>query len=71
MHVSCVVTALWYVHAQGPRGLRRVAWVVVPSIVLSTMALGIHWLTDVCVGLSVGLGCPFVVDRFVARSGHA
>lgn len=63
MHVSCVVTALWYVHAHGPSRLRRLAWVIVPSIVASTMVLGIHWVTDVVAGIGVGLGCCAVADR--------
>jgi len=63
MHVSCVVTALWYAHRNGPARLRRLAWVVVPAIVWSTMALGIHWAADVFAGMFVALGCCLAVDR--------
>lgn len=67
MHVSCVVTTLFHVQKHGPPGLRRVAWVVVPAIVLSTMALGIHWFCDVVAGVAVAIGCTWAADRWLTR----
>jgi membrane-associated phospholipid phosphatase len=63
MHVSCVVTTLWYVHAHGPARLRILAWVVVPIVVWSTLALGIHWVADVAFGVLVGVGACVAADR--------
>ncbi len=63
MHVSCVVTALWYSHRYGPPRLRRLAWVVAPAIAWSTMALGIHWAADVVAGVLVAVACCTAADR--------
>lgn len=65
MHVSCVVTTLYFIHAHGPPRLRLLGWAVVPAIVVSTMVLGIHWATDVVAGAVVGLGCSTAADRVV------
>jgi membrane-associated phospholipid phosphatase len=65
MHVSGVVTTLWYAQAHGPRRLRGLAWVMAPAVVWSTMVLGIHWVSDVVAGVVVGLGCCLLADRCI------
>jgi membrane-associated phospholipid phosphatase len=65
MHVSCAVTALWYIQQHGPARLRWLGWGVVPSIVVSTMLLGIHWASDVVAGAAVALGCCRMADRML------
>lgn len=37
------------------------------SIVLSTMVLGIHWLSDIVAGIALGVWCVVVASRIVAR----
>lgn len=53
LHASLAVTVLlmaWYTRATYPRWL-WIASMLVASVVVSTMVLGIHWLTDVIAGL--------------------
>lgn len=51
-----------------------IATVVATSVVLSTMVLGIHWVTDVVVGVGLGLIATLagihIVGRFDRRAGH-
>jgi membrane-associated phospholipid phosphatase len=71
MHVSCVVTALWYAHAHGPNRLRGLAWAVAPATAWSTMVLGIHWVSDAIAGALVGIGCCLVANRtLMARTSE-
>ena len=63
LHVSCLVTALVLVQRPGPRGLCVLAWVFTLGTAWAVMALGIHWATDVVVGVLFGLLCALVARR--------
>ncbi|WP_248517369.1 phosphatase PAP2 family protein [Salinarchaeum laminariae] len=57
LHTSMAVMVLvfaWYTREEYPRWLAIVA-VIAPSVVLATMALGIHWFTDVIAGIGLAL----------------
>jgi len=70
LHTSLAVTVVlfaWYTHEEYPRWT-PIATVVGASVVLATMALGIHWLVDVLAGVvlavvAVSASSP-LVDRF-------
>jgi Membrane-associated phospholipid phosphatase len=42
-----------------------VAWWIAVSVVVSTMYLGIHWLTDVFAGTALALGCVYLSYWYV------
>ena len=67
LHASLSVTVLLVAvltRAEFPRWL-VVAAVLAVSIVVSTMALGIHWLTDVVAGVVLAVGAVAVARRVV------
>lgn len=71
LHAGLAGTASLY----APDGYERLSWAITGLIVASTIYLGIHWFTDIVVGLGVAYGCylatPAIrtqLDRFVSRS---
>lgn len=69
LHTSLAVTVLllaWYTRTSYPRWL-LIASVLVGSVVVSTMVLGIHWLTDVIAGVVLAV-VSVVVGRLVVES---
>ncbi|MFC6718483.1 phosphatase PAP2 family protein [Natrialbaceae archaeon GCM10025810] len=68
LHTSLSVVVLlfaWQTRREQPRWF-TVASVVTASVVLSTMALGIHWLTDVVAGVLLAVGSVVVARRLVS-----
>ncbi len=53
LHAGLAGTAALY----APRGYERLSWAITGAILASTVYLGIHWLTDLVVGLAVAYGC--------------
>jgi membrane-associated phospholipid phosphatase len=53
-----------------PSGLKLVSWTITALIVLSTLYLGIHWLTDLVVGVVLAYGC-YVVTPTIHRALRA
>lgn len=45
-----------------------IASVLAVSVMIATMYLGIHWLTDVIAGIVLGAGAVYVADRLVDRT---
>lgn len=69
LHTSMAVTVLAFAvftRREYPRWLAIVA-VLAPSVVLATMVLGIHWLTDVLAGIGLALLSVGVARWAVAR----
>ncbi|GAB3689267.1 hypothetical protein GCM10028857_24400 [Salinarchaeum chitinilyticum] len=69
LHTSMAVMVLifaWYTREEYPRWLAIVA-VIAPSVVIATMALGIHWFTDVVAGIGLALLSVGTAQWSVAR----
>lgn len=69
LHTSMAVMVLvfaWYTREEYPRWLAITA-VIAPSVVLATMALGIHWFTDVVAGVGLALFSVGVAQWTVPR----
>lgn len=69
LHTSLSVTVLVFAvltREEYPRWL-AIAAVLAPSVVLSTMVLGIHWLTDVLAGIALALISVGLARWTVAR----
>jgi len=69
LHTSMSVTVLvfaWFTREAYPRWLAITA-LLVPSIVFATMALGIHWLTDVIAGVALALFSVGTAQWIVSR----
>ncbi|WP_281196098.1 phosphatase PAP2 family protein [Halorubrum sp. F4] len=67
LHTSLSVTVAAFAaltHGQYPRWT-PIAWWIAGSVVVSTMYLGIHWLTDVVFGTALALGCVYLSYRYV------
>ena len=67
LHTSLAVAVAlvaWRSRSEYPRWFAIAAFVAA-SVVLSTMYLGIHWLTDVVAGLALGWGSVSVAVRLV------
>lgn len=67
LHAGLAGTASLY----APDGYERLSWAITGLILMSTLYLGIHWLTDLVVGLALAYGCYLVtpmirihLDRF-------
>ena len=70
LHTSMSVTVLLFAvltRDQFPRWV-PIAAVLTGSIVLATMYLGIHWLTDVVAGVALAVAAVGVSSRLVGRS---
>ena len=70
LHTSLAVTALlfaWRSRREYPRWF-LIASFVVPSIVVSTMYLGIHWLVDVVAGILLAVWSVYTAERLVAHT---
>ena len=71
LHTSLSVTVAAFAaltHDRYPRWT-PVAWWIAGSVVVSTMYLGIHWLTDVVFGTALALGCVYAACRYVNPDG--
>lgn len=69
LHVSLAVTVLllaWQTHTTYPRWL-PIASILVASVILSTMVLGIHWLSDVIAGIALAVISVAVGRYLVGR----
>ena len=55
---------------QYPRWAPVAVWLSL-SVVVATMYLGIHWLTDVVAGFALAFGCVALAYRFVGPRGDA
>jgi PAP2 superfamily. len=69
LHTSLSVTALLlaYRTREVYRRWFAVATVLAVSVVVSTMYLGIHWATDVVIGVGLGWTSVALADRVVGR----
>ena len=70
LHTSLAFTALlfaWRSRREYPRWF-LIASFVVPSIVFSTMYLGIHWLVDVVAGVLLAVWSVYTAERLVAHT---
>jgi len=63
LHAGLSILAALYARKAGPR-YERVAWVLAVGITLSTLYLGIHWLSDI-VAVLVLVAIAYVVSRRV------
>ncbi len=53
LHAGLAGTAALY----APSGYKRLSWTVTGAILAATVYLGVHWLTDLVVGLALAYGC--------------
>ncbi|WP_226041333.1 phosphatase PAP2 family protein [Natrinema sp. DC36] len=53
LHAGLAGTAALY----APSGYKRLSWAITGTILAATIYLGIHWLTDLVVGLALAYGC--------------
>ena len=62
LHTSLSVTAaIFAIHTRDRyRAWTPIAGVLALSVVISTMYLGIHWLTDVIAGIALAVGCVYL-----------
>lgn len=69
LHVSLSVTVLAMAATTREEFSRwlPIAALLAASVVLSTMALGIHWLTDVVAGIALGAASVVVATRVIGR----
>ena len=70
LHTSLSVTVFAVAvmtHAEFPRWT-PIAFVLATSIVLATLALGIHWLIDVGAGVALAIGSVSIARRIVAAT---
>ncbi|KAA3606467.1 MAG: inositol phosphorylceramide synthase [Planctomycetota bacterium] len=54
LHTSLSFTVAFYALLHGPKRLQRVGWVGAVLVMLSTWALGIHWISDAAAGIMLG-----------------
>ena len=53
LHAGLAMSATLY----APKGYERLSWGVTGLILVSTLYLGIHWLTDLALGVALAYGC--------------
>jgi len=73
LHTSLSVTAMVLAlmsHREFPRWT-PIALLVGSSVIISTMYLGIHWLTDVIAGVVLGGLAVYIADYIVTRVDHS
>jgi membrane-associated phospholipid phosphatase len=63
LHAGLAGTASLY----APSGYKRLSWTLTGLILASTVYLGIHWLTDLVVGLALAYGCYRVTPAIRAH----
>jgi len=71
LHTSLSVTVATFAvltHGEYPRWTPVALWLA-GSVVLATMYLGIHWLTDVIGGIALALGSVYLSCRIVDKEG--
>jgi membrane-associated phospholipid phosphatase len=72
LHTSLSVTVATFAvltREEYPRWTPVALWLAT-SVVIATMYLGIHWLTDVIGGIVLALGCVYLSYRFVDEEGE-
>jgi membrane-associated phospholipid phosphatase len=72
LHTSLSVTVAAFAvltRREYPRWTPVAVWLAT-SVVIATMYLGIHWLTDVVGGIALALGCVYLSYRFVDGEGR-
>lgn len=57
LHTGLAATA----SLNAPDGYERLSWAITGLVVASTFYLGIHWVTDVVLGLALAFGCHHVL----------
>ena len=70
LHTSLAVTVMlfaWRSRRDLPRWFLIASFVAI-SLVISTMYLGIHWLTDVAAGVALAVWSVYAAERFVRRA---
>jgi len=67
--LSVTVAAFAFLTREEYPGWVPVAGWIAFSVVVSTMYLGIHWLTDVFAGTALALGCVYLSYRYVDPTG--
>jgi len=69
LHTSLSVTAAIFavLTRDRYRAWTPIAGVLATSVVVSTMYLGIHWLTDVIAGIGLAFGCVYLSYRIIER----
>jgi len=67
LHVSCTVTVAWFAWRHGPPAFRRLALAGAALTAWATIALGVHWLTDVATGVLFGGACSLFAVRTAPR----
>lgn len=66
LHAGLAGTAALY----APRGYKRLSWAITGAILASTVYLGIHWLTDLVVGLALAYGCYLATPTIRTHLKH-
>ena len=68
-HTSLAVTIALFALRSGRRAFAVVASVMTVSIIISTMYLGIHWVTDVGAGVIVGI-VAYLLAEWLGKKVH-
>lgn len=69
-HVSLAVTVALFAIRSGRRAFAAVMTAMAVSVIVSTMYLGIHWITDVGAGIIVGV-LAYLIGEWLGRKVHS
>lgn len=70
LHASCTLTVAFIVARHGPRYLTFVCALGALLTIISTLSLGVHWVSDVLVALPFAVLCTFIGRRLAERCGR-
>ncbi len=70
LHTSCTLTVAFIVARHGPKYLTRVCALGAFLTVISTLSLGVHWVSDVLVAVPFAVLCSFIGCKLAARCGR-